>query len=61
MVTDPDTKLRVGTADEVAALLRVSVRTVRDMAQAKEIPVLRRVGPKLRFDMDAVEAWLRDS
>lgn len=51
--------VRVATANEVAELLRVSPATVYRMAQAGELPTLSRVGPLLRFDLDAVEAWLR--
>lgn len=51
--------MRVGKASEVAALLRVHVDQVYAMAQAGELPQLRRVGPELRFDLDEIEAWLR--
>jgi excisionase family DNA binding protein len=51
--------IRVGTAKDAAALLKVSVDHLYEMAQRGEIPQLRRVGPELRFDMDELEAWLR--
>ena len=55
--------MRVGTAAEVAQLLRVSLNTVYSMAQTGEIPTLRRVGKgsnaRLRFDLDAIEEWLQ--
>lgn len=55
--------MRVGTAAEVAQLLRVSLNTVYSMAQTGELPTLRRVGrgsnARLRFDMDKIEDWMR--
>lgn len=51
--------LRVGTAQDVAELLHVSVDQVYRLAQTGELPTLRRIGPRLRFDLDAVEAWMR--
>jgi len=51
--------MRVGKAKDAAELLGVHVNRVYEMAQTGEIPSLRRVGPELRFDMDALEAWLR--
>ena len=52
--------MRVGTAKQVAELLQVRVETVYSMAQSGELPTLRRIGPRLRFDLDAVEAWMRE-
>ena len=51
--------MRVGKAKDAAELLGVHINRVYEMAQRDEIPQLRRVGPELRFDMDALEAWLR--
>lgn len=51
--------MRVGKARDAAELLGVHINRVYEMAQRDEIPQLRRVGPELRFDMDALEAWLR--
>jgi excisionase family DNA binding protein len=51
--------MKVGTPKEVAALLGVHINTVYRMAQTGELPTLRRVGPQLRFDLDAIEAWLK--
>lgn len=51
--TDPTT-LRVATVKEVAELLKVSEWVIYRMAQTGEIPVLFHVGPRLRFDLDAV-------
>jgi len=49
------------TPQELAALLRVKVETVYDLAQRGEIPVAFRVGGRLRFDQEAVVAALRDA
>ena len=51
--------MRVGTAKDVAEMIGVSLNTVYQLAQAGEIPVLRRIGPRLRFDLDQVEEWMR--
>jgi excisionase family DNA binding protein len=51
--------VRVGKAKDAAKLLGVHLNKVYEMAQRGEIPQLHRVGPELRFDMDALEAWLR--
>lgn len=51
--------MRVGTARDVADLLKIRVETVYQLAQTGELPTLRRIGPRLRFDLDAIEAWLR--
>ncbi|HEV8450549.1 MAG TPA: helix-turn-helix domain-containing protein [Gaiellales bacterium] len=52
--------MRIGTARDVAELLQVRVETVYAMAQAGELPQLRRVGVRLRFDLDRVEEWMRE-
>ena len=51
--------MTVGTAKDVAALLKVSVDKVYELAQQGELPTLRRIGPRLRFDLDEVERWMR--
>lgn len=48
---------QVLTADDVAALRRVSVRTVKRLAGDGRIPV-RRVGRAWRFSTVAVLGWL---
>lgn len=40
-------------------MLAVHINTVYRMAQTGELPTLHRIGPRLRFDLDAIEAWLR--
>jgi excisionase family DNA binding protein len=55
--------MRVGTARDVADLLRVSVDKVYELAQKGPddggLPSLRSIGPRLRFDLDEVEQWMR--
>jgi excisionase family DNA binding protein len=51
--------VRVGTPQDVADLLRVHVNTVYRYAQEGKLPTLRKIGPRLRFDLDAVEAWMK--
>lgn len=51
--------MRVGTASDVATLLKLRKETVYRMAQTGELPSLRRLGPRLRFDLDAIEAWMQ--
>jgi excisionase family DNA binding protein len=45
---------------ELAARLGVSVKTVRRLVAAGELPTLR-VGGQLRFDEADLEAWLESS
>jgi excisionase family DNA binding protein len=55
--------MRVGTAQDVAELLHVSIDKVYELAQQGPddggLPSLRRIGPRLRFDLDDVEQWMR--
>lgn len=51
--------IRIGKAGDVARILGVHVNKVYEMAQADEIPQLRRIGPELRFDMDEIAKWMR--
>jgi excisionase family DNA binding protein len=51
--------MRIGTPKEVATLLGVHINTVYALAQKGEIPTLRRIGPRLRFDLDQIESWMR--
>lgn len=46
------------TTDETAALLRVSKKTLLEMAAQKRIPT-RKVGREYRFHRGTVLAWLR--
>ncbi len=46
------------TADEVAALLRVDVRTLRLMRHERSFPRPTRVGRSLRWRRSAVERWI---
>ena len=53
--------MRVGTVKDVRELLLISENKVYEMAASGELPSLRRVAGRLRFDLDEVEAWLRDT
>jgi excisionase family DNA binding protein len=44
---------------QVAAFLGVRIETVYRMAQEGRLPVACRIGPKLRFDQDEIEAWVK--
>lgn len=46
------------TAEEVAAIMRVDDRTVRNLANRGEIPGARRFGNQWRFDRQQLEAYL---
>lgn len=58
--TPAQRELRVGTAKDVARLIGASLNTVYALAAAGDIPTLRKIGPRLRFDLDAIEAWMRE-
>jgi excisionase family DNA binding protein len=44
----------LATPKDVAAALGVHINTVYSMAQRGDIPVAFRIGPRIRFDLDAV-------
>jgi len=48
-------------AEEVAQLIRVSRKAVYTMAERGEIPGVTKLGRRLRFRRDAIEAWLSAS
>jgi excisionase family DNA binding protein len=48
-------------AEEVAQLIRVSRKAVYTMAERGEIPGVTKLGRRLRFRRDAIEAWLATS
>jgi excisionase family DNA binding protein len=50
----------LATPKDVAEQLGIHINTVYSMAQRGDIPVAFHVGPRLRFDMDAVMQALRD-
>lgn len=56
-VTSPPGPDPILTADEVARLLRVHVKHVRDLPHTHQIPS-RRVGRSYRFSRAAIMAWL---
>ena len=47
--------------EEVADLLRVSRKAVYAMVERDEIPGVLKLGRRLRFRRDVVEAWLVDA
>jgi excisionase family DNA binding protein len=51
--------VNLATPQQVAETLGVHINTVYALAQRGEIPVLFHVGPRIRFDMDAVLAALK--
>lgn len=56
--TDRDPGQRTLTASEAAALLGVSVATVRGWADQGRLPSHRTVGGHRRFDLDQLRGWL---
>lgn len=46
------------TVDELAELLRVNHKTVRDAIARGEIPGVRRIGGTIRIHRDTVISWL---
>jgi len=49
------------TIDDVAEYLRVPVETLRTWRKKRTGPPARRCGKHLRYDPDAVRAWLNTS
>ena len=47
--------------EEVADLLRVSRKAIYAMVERNEIPGVTKLGRRLRFRRDALEAWLVDA
>jgi excisionase family DNA binding protein len=45
-------------AEEVAAILRVSRKALYAMVERGEIPGVTKLGRRIRFCRDALEAWL---
>jgi excisionase family DNA binding protein len=48
-------------ASEVAQLIRVTPKAVYTMAERGEIPGVTRLGRRLRFRRDAIEAWIANA
>ncbi len=51
---------RLLTTSEMAKILNMNVRSVRQMVERGEIPFIRVNRWHLRFDPDAIEAWLKE-
>lgn len=45
-------------AEEVATILRVSRKAVYTMAERGEIPGVTKLGRRIRFRRDVLEAWI---
>jgi excisionase family DNA binding protein len=50
---------RLLTTDEMAKILNVNVRTVRQMVRRNDIPFIRINRWHIRFDPETIEAWLK--
>lgn len=51
---------RLLTTSEMAKILNMNVRSVRQMVERGDIPFIRVNRWHLRFDPDAIEAWLKE-
>ena len=51
---------RLLKTSEIAKILNMNVRSVRQMVERKDIPFIRVNQWHLRFDPDAIEAWLKE-
>ena len=51
---------RLLTTKEMASILNMNVRSVRQMVERNDIPFIRVNQWHLRFDPDAIEVWLKE-
>jgi excisionase family DNA binding protein len=51
--------MRLADAKTVAGELGVRIETVYRWAQDGKLPVACRLGPKIRFDLDVIEEWVK--
>ena len=51
---------RLLTTKEMASILNMNVRSVRQMVERNDIPFIRVNQWHLRFDPDAIETWLKE-
>jgi len=51
---------RLLTTSEMAKILNMNVRSVRQMVERGDIPFIRVNRWHLRFDPDAIEVWLKE-
>jgi excisionase family DNA binding protein len=49
------------TAEDMAALLRVSRKAIYTMVDRGELPGVTRIGRRLRFDEHEIKIWLDES
>ena len=59
-ITDKLLSKRLLTTSEMAKILNMHVRSVRQMVERNDIPFIRVNQWHLRFDPDAIEAWLKE-
>lgn len=50
---------RLADARQVAALLNVSARHIFRLADARRMPRPLRLGSAVRWDLDAIDEWIR--
>lgn len=48
----------LGTADDVAAILNTPLSSVYEKGRRGQLPGVVRLGRSMRFDLDALEAWI---
>ncbi len=56
--TDPTALPYLLRAEEVASLLRITRKAVYSMVDRGEIPGVTKIGRRVRFQRDALLAWL---
>lgn len=55
---DAPPRKRIGDVPDVARLLKMKPSTVYTFAREKRLPGVLRIGNRVRFDLDKLEAWL---
>jgi excisionase family DNA binding protein len=48
------------TIEEVAEMLQVSLKTIRNWIKTKELPVIKIGSQIMRFDPEAVDEWFKE-
>lgn len=59
-VADQLLKKRFLTTKEMAKILNMDPRSVRNLVERKEIPFIRVNRWHIRFDPDAIQVWLKE-
>ena len=55
---DPWQRRRLGTIDDVRQVLPLARNTIYDAARLGKMPGVVKVGRRVLFDLDRIEAWL---